>query len=179
MVLASPARILRAATFGCGVLVVCSLLGCQAEEATSEVSEQPAASLPDAAADPLTAEELAEWGMSVSDKQSGFEPGFPWQAPVIDGRITESQVDAAGTHLYRIEVDRSATLVSEWYRRSYPNANWVVHDERTTTEGDVSTTVLEVTKGAGAWSRVLVEGDDSRAIVEVSVGVGSPPEGVF
>jgi hypothetical protein len=165
---------------GCGVLVMCVLLGCQAaDETTGEPPEPPSGSSSDTAAVQLTAEELAAWGMSVADKQSGFEPGFPWQAPVIDGTIAESQVDAAGTHLYRIEVDRPATLVSEWYRRSYPNANWVVHDERTTDDEEGTTTVLEVTKGAGAWSRILIEGDGSGTVVEASVGVGSPPEGVF
>jgi hypothetical protein len=156
------------------------LPGCQTpEEAAAPDTSSPAASASETSSVELTTDELAEWGMSVAEKQTSFAPGFPWQAPVIAGEITEAQVDAAGTHLYRIEVGRAAAQVAEWYRRSYPNANWVLHDERTTTEAGVTTTVLEATKGAGAWSRVLVEGDDFSSIIEASVGVGSPPEGVF
>jgi hypothetical protein len=129
--------------------------------------------------DTLTQEELAGWGMSVADKQSSFAEDFPWQAPVVDGEIVVAEVDTAGTHFYRIEVERPAEQLAEWYRRSYSNANWVVHDVRAMSEGGVTTAVLEVTKGRGAWSRVLVEGDEQSAVVEVSVGVGTPPEGVF
>ena len=117
--------------------------------------------------------------MSVADKQALFAEGFPWQAPVIDGEVTIAEVDAEGTHFYRIEVNHSGERVAEWYRRSYPNANWLLLDERNAAEGGVTTTVLEVTKGQGAWSRVFVEGDDTSAVVEASIGVGSPPEGVF
>jgi hypothetical protein len=130
-------------------------------------------------AESLTQDELAAWGMSVTDKQTRFAEDFPWQAPVIDGEVVVAEVDASGTHFYRIEVEHPAEQVAEWYRRSYPGANWVVLDERTTEDGGVTTTVLEVMKGQGAWSRVLVEGDETSAYVEASVGVGSPPEGVF
>jgi hypothetical protein len=161
------------ALFLATVLVGCSG-GDDVPDTTPVVSEEVTAT-----ANTLTEEELAAWGMSVTDKQTRFEPEFPWQAPVIDGEITVAEVDGAGTHFYRIELGRPVSQVAEWYLRSYPNANWIVHDTRTNSENGIDTTVIEVTKGAGAWSRVLIEGDEESAIVEASVGVGSPPEGVF
>jgi len=158
----------------CAVLLGITLVGCTAADIESPASSDAALSQ-----ESLTQDELAAWGMSVTDKQTFFADDFPWQAPVIDGELSIAEVDTGGTHFYRIEVSHSAEQVAEWYRRSYPNANWLLHDERTSTEDGVTTTVLEVTKGQGAWSRVLVEGDESSAVVEVSVGVGSPPEGVF
>jgi hypothetical protein len=166
----------------CATLLV-ALTGCSSpgeapsEGAADEASTQGAAT--EAPTQELTSDDLADWGMPVAEKQNSFPPGFPWQAPVIDGEIVAAQVDAAGTHTYRIEVARPAEQVAEWYRRSYPNANWVLHDERTSVAGTTTTTVLEVTKGQGAWSRVLIEGDESAAVVEASVGIGSPPAGVF
>ncbi len=171
-----PGRLIRIVPLACALLLALTALGC-AESA--EAPEQTTQESSEAAEETLTQDELAAWGMSVSDKQTRFAEGFSWQAPVIDGEVVAAEVDTAGTHFYRIEVDHSAEQAAEWYRRSYPNANWIVLDERTTEDGGVTTTVLEVTKGQGAWSRVLIEGDDSSAIVEASVGVGSPPEGVF
>lgn len=168
-------RALAASMIAVAMLLV-GVTGC------SDPAPQPDPSVnnePVTTQDILTQDELAAWGMAVTDKQTLFAEGFPWQAPVIDGEIAVAEVDTEGTHFYRIETTHSAEQVAEWYRRSYPNANWLVLDERTSAQGDATTTVLEVAKGQGAWSRVLVEGDDSSAVVEVSVGVGSPPEGVF
>lgn len=161
-----------------GVLLVGFLGGCAAAD---DLPDPAPAESPDTTemAWTLTEDQLAQWGMSVTDKQTRFEPGFPWQAPVIDGEIVAAEVDGAGTHFYRIQLTRPAAQVAEWYASSYPNANWIVHDTRTTSENGVETTVVETTKGAGAWSRILVVGDDDGAVVEASVGVGSPPEGVF
>ena len=158
------------------VLVMSGLAGCSRSAGTAT---DASATSDEVSENTLSAKELASWSMSVSDKQTRFAPKFPFQAPVIDGDVTVAEVDEAGTHFYRIEVAHPATQVSEWYRRSYTNANWVVRDERTTVDGDAVSSVIEATKGEGAWSRVLVEGDGSSAVVEASVGVGTPPEGVF
>ena len=170
-------RLVRVVALTCALLLAATALGC-AESAEEPAQPDPASDVR-TIQDTLTQDELAAWGMSVSDKQTRFAEGFSWQAPVVDGEVVAAEVDTAGTHFYRIEVDRPAEQVAEWYRRSYPNANWIVLDERTTEDGGVTATVLEVTKGQGAWSRVLIEGDDVSAVVEASIGVGSPPEGVF
>jgi hypothetical protein len=165
-------------------VVVCGLVvpaGCSApadDAAESEDAVQPESTSTGDAVD-LTQEELTDWGMSVSDKQTRFAEDFPWQAPVIDGLVVVAEVDSDGTHLYRIEVDRPVDQVAEWHRRSYPGANWVILDERTTSSGGLESTVLEVAKGQGAWSRILIEGDDTASYVEASIGVGTPPTGVF
>ena len=161
------------------LLAICMFATSACSSEAGEPSDLPDASGPTEATEEeggLTLEEISAWGMAVGDKQELLSTGFPFQAPVLDGRVEDVDVDATGMHFYRLSSDKAPEDVVEWYRRTYLIADWELQED-SMVQGDLGVvTMLVLVKGSGAWSRILIEPLEEGSTIEANVGVGSLPE---
>lgn len=130
------------------------------------------------APEPLTHDQVREMGMPAEQKRADLPPGFPVQVPVVAGEVVAaSEFDQGdGVWLYDLRTDYEWASVAEWYRRTYPIANWQLLSELTSAAGDAAT--LEFVKGA-ARSTVVVRSEPEGTLVEATVSLDAPASDVF
>jgi hypothetical protein len=113
--------------------------------------------------------------MSNDRKTAELAEGFPFQIPVYDGVILDTQEVVPGSVWgYDLDAPEPAETVAEWYRRAYAGANWVLEREETVEGDDWSGVALYLSKGAGAQSVITVRTEgDGRTTVSATVGLGA------
>lgn len=126
-------------------------------------------------AEERTAVDIPAHAMSVERKTAELAEGFPFQVPVFDAVVTGAQVVTPGSVWgYDLEAAEPAGLVSEWYRRAYAGANWVLDREEVLSGAGSQGVVLYLYKGVGAQSVITVrELGGGGTSVSATVGLGA------
>lgn len=113
--------------------------------------------------------------MDNGRKTQEIASDFPFQVPVLDGEVGDTEVLSPGSvWVYELSTPHSPVEVAEWYRRAYVNANWELEEEGQTRDAVLHGEALYFVKGAGAESVIEISDDGSSGtVVMATVALGA------
>lgn len=171
-------RRLALAVFASAIVVVA---GCTRSPADSRSTQAPTVQSPVEQRE--TGDPDSVTAMSIARKREVLPEGFPFQVPVVDGRVVrvfERDQDGDGVWLYDIEVEAKAADVVAWYESIYTAAEWQLVDKVEETQDGRRAVRLRLVKGSGAESVVrIVDKREGSTVVNGSIGIGVPVNDVY
>lgn len=147
---------------------VFALSGCTAKPSTQAAPPQQQAASATAAGNPDA--------VHLMTSRLGFPDGFPLEIPVPSGMLANANAQGRSAWDYEMVIPAAPQDVAAWYMKMYTDREWVISKNALSADG---TGTLELEKGQGAQSKVVLSADGGQTRAMVTIGIGVPVNSTY